>query len=116
MTDKELLAVLDLPEFPDGLGNANQFDWLVQNVPDFEYDDDEAGFYYYKKQLIGGIADYAIRLRDEAGQGRFVNGIIEVFEHLYGYSDYKSVMMWLCSEECKPIHYIVAALIAKEKK
>jgi len=62
----------------------------------------------------GSLADLAFRLRDEAGQGHFVNGITNVFEHLYGYSDYKSVVMWMCSEECKSIHWIIAALIAKQ--
>lgn len=56
------------------------------------------------------LADLAFRLRDEVGQGKFVNGIIEVFEHLYGYSNYKSVMMWICSEECKSIYWVMAGL------
>ena len=93
---KDPLAVLGLPE-------EEQLAWVARE-------------YFYNDLFAAGhcSADLAFRLRNKAGQGRFVDAIVEVFEFLFGYSDYKSVMMWLCSQECQPIHWIIAALIAKE--
>ena len=97
---KELLAVLGLPEEEQ---RKLIWDWVYNEYPGWEV-----------FEAPQSLADLAFRLRDKAGQGRFVDAIVEVFEFLFGYSDYKSVMMWLCSQECQPVHWIIAALIAKE--
>lgn len=98
---KELLAVLDLPEF-------EQQDWVFKNVA-HEHPD---SIPRYERKMR--IADLAFRLRDEGGN--FNEGLTCVFEHLEGFSAYKEMLYWVCGlgGACQPIHWIIAALIAKE--
>lgn len=104
---KELLAVLDMPEEEQW----GSWRWL------FDHN------YLPMRICYGDIekirmarADLAFRLRDKTD--RFNEGLEEVFEHIMGYSTYKDMYYWMCNLidecECKPIHWIIAALIAKE--
>lgn len=96
MTDKikELLAVLDMPE-------EEQIQFLVDYL---ESSTDQS---YLPDQL----ADLAFRLRDEVGNVAFHHCIAKVCKHINPY-----VMNYagygLCT--CQPIHWIIAALCAKE--
>lgn len=103
---EELLAVLDMSEELDPVGWNEQMYWISRNVID---DPDEAQAFY--KGYIS-LADLAFRLRDEASVvGKMHKGIKAVCKKVCAPN-----MVWVewWTYEAKPIHWIIAALIAKE--
>ncbi|KKN71398.1 hypothetical protein LCGC14_0421200 [marine sediment metagenome] len=96
---EKLLKVLDLPE-------EEQERWVFENVSSYQ-------------NLCGekSLADLAFRLRDkvissENGTRKWVCGMFDVYMKMTG----SKLLNWKWGYvEAKPIHWIVAALIAKEK-
>ncbi len=84
---KDLLAVLDMPE-------DEHARWCSSNV--------DCVFY-------GCLADLAFRLRDEVFPTEFHAGVYEVQQ--YETKDYAPALWGECFAQ--PIHWIIAALIAK---
>ncbi len=99
MTEQELLKVLDLPEW-------EQRKWFwIHTITDSIYS---------KKDL----ANLAFRLRDEAEEFELICGIEKVFQYCCSPEEYdfaEDAYKWFATE-AKPIHWIIAALIAKEQK
>ena len=107
MTEQELLAVLDMSE-------DEQFKWLMYN--------DIVTNEYVKcsRHLI--LADLAFRLRNEAKYEAWTDALATVS----GYVQDKIAQAWNSEKEdldvfdwkynAKPIHWIIAALIAKGKR
>lgn len=103
---EELLAVLDLPE-------DEQINWLYEKELVFKKAEK---VYTFKGKAswrcCPSLADLAFRLRDEVNKVEFHHCIAIVAKHLsptvMHYAEYA-----LCT--MKPIHWIIAALIAKEK-
>lgn len=93
---KELLAVLDLPE-------EEQLKGLKPFIPRGDW---AAVYWNYHFSL----ADLAFRLRDEADRTNFHNGIYEVQKYLK--KEDWATAYW-GEIFAKPIHWIIAALIAK---
>lgn len=116
---KELLAVLDLPE-------EEQWDWLYSHREEYGFELDwinRAVPSAYKQVMLATIrrslADLAFKLRDEAVKenwGSWVYCVDTVFAYVkpkgYEGKDTNS-LVWLATEG-KPIHIIIAVLIAKE--
>ncbi len=104
MTEHELLAVLDMSE-------DEQFKWLMYN--------DIVTNEYVKcsRHLI--LADLAFRLRDEVCINRFSYGISKVQKHIGITEENLEISSWECAYWgmilAKPIHWIIAALMAKGK-
>lgn len=104
MNKDQLLAVLDMSE-------DEQWEWCVKNV---------------KEKTIGeSLADLAFRLRDEtknlihrSGDWGNLNALYEAQKEVYTKVTGEVAFVgelsgfWMC--EAKPIHWIIAALIAKE--
>ena len=98
----ELLSVL-------GMTEEEQWDWLVDN-PESEFWPD-AIFYGERERYI---ADLAFRLRDEVIKTnihKYIKAKLIITEYM---SKIKK-KTWLYSTEAQPIHWIIAALIAKEQ-
>lgn len=103
---EELLKVLDLPE-------DDQFaEVLVHISPAGEVtcSNDQ---YYYKGRMFWTLADLAFRLRDEAflsikGGAAWCQGCRIVIQAVNNSDEFP---VW-----SKPIHWIIAALIAKQEK
>ena len=107
MSTDELLAVLDMPE-------DEQLIWCAKN----------AGL----DLLDATLADLAFRLRDEAvwhisdeAIPHWENALKKIYVHLFSClepeTEYAEKVMWRWwFESAKPIHIIIAALIAKEKQ
>lgn len=104
MTKPELLAVLDMSE-------EEQKQWLHDNFLNREY--------YYPS-----LADLAFRLRDEAVLlDNFPWACAEVYNYAHNYKlgpnevPAPTTLMWIWfANQARPIHWIIAALIAKEKE
>ncbi len=99
MTDQELLAVLDMSE-------DEQFRWLMDN--------DIVTNEYVKcsRHLI--LADLGFRLRDEAmnfNKGAWRDATEQIWRECHDYREYRN--FWV--DRSKPIHWILASLIAKGK-
>ena len=99
----DLLKILDMSE-------DEQINWLM--------DKDYMPNYYVGmrgRKHDDSLADLAFRLRDEA-KGHSWNGWLdatkEVWKTIHKYWTYEQFWM----SQAKPIHWIIAALIAKEKK
>ena len=101
MTDrtKKLLAVLDIPE-------KEQRKWLLLNV-------------FHERMPRESNADLAFRLRDETDPVLFWNGMVQVMNKVATtgqiYTDIGVVSnegWWW--QHSKPIHWVIAALIAEE--
>ena len=104
MNKEELLEVLDMSK-------DKQWEWICKNH--FVWSEWDHNW-YYGKQIICCIADLAFRLRDEAVKANhraFHDGIYEVMLHVVG-NDNLATAFW-GEEYAKPIHWIIAALIAK---
>lgn len=91
MTKDELLAVLDMSE-------DEQWEWCVKNV---------------KEKTIGeSLADLAFRLRDEVvaecGDIVWHKAVVKICDYM------RMGTAWF-KNYAKPIHWIIAALIAKQK-
>ena len=112
MTEQKLLTVLDLP-------NAEQ---QIKALYDFGYTE-----YFVKLACgdgikyecrTGSLADLAFRLRDEVlnsknGTIKWVDGMFDVYMKMTG----SKLLNWKRGYiEAKPIHWVIAALIAKESK
>lgn len=117
----ELLAVLDLPEEEQSVWLfdrfATSFMKKMQEVGDrLKWEENE---WRSTKQdaMSNQVADLAFRLRDEIGEGRMFDDL-NCEEAVYKYrvkENYRPEMFtswWICHS--KPIHWIIAALIAKE--
>ncbi len=105
---KELLAVLDMPEEDEQI--VRLFDFSV--ISSEEYDNFEAGRGF-------SLADLAFRLRDEAPTNYLPGAICIVHEYvdtgvnkMYSHN-FGGASSWFCFL-AQPIHWIIAALIAKE--
>jgi hypothetical protein len=98
---EKLLAVLDLTE-------EEQWRWVVSNQKE----------YGYKLNVIGGascqmsLADLAFKLKNEAGKD-FIFGLVQVFQYLTKRP--KNIIPSPAEqiEKSQPIHWIIAARIAK---
>ncbi len=110
MTEKELLAVLDLPE-------NEQWRWAITNLADYdpEYKNDWRFPPKYCSKTIHSLADLAFRLRDEADEFDWQYGMERVFQHCFPdrWGIPEDIYGWFAST-AKPTHFIIAALIAKE--
>ena len=115
MTKEELLKVLDMSE-------DEQWGWLIYNRAKY-------GYVLFQDCLSGNskrmaIADLAFRLRDEAIMLKeFPFLMARVYNHAHGYKPNKGeihapiMMMWIWfAGYAKPIHWVIASLIAKETK
>lgn len=96
MDKTELLKVLDMSE-------ANQIEWLIMNTLFYKYSQEES------------LADLAFRLRDEVSRKGFdfqklLNKVR--IDSDSGYEGAVNSIFWIC-HIAKPIHWIIAALIAK---
>ena len=103
---KELLAVLDLPE-------REQF----HKLDDLGIIDENHREMIFLFGQNSGLADLAFRLRDEVrSNGHFYAGIIYVRRKMTGKEicDCEHCLCFAAIYEFKPIHWIIAALIAKE--
>ena len=102
----EILDLLDMSE-------EEQIEWISRNC---------AGWCY-----SCCLADFAFRLRDEADDEKLMEGQIEVFiavhykrlpnhakKFIRTHPAREEIRSWFGSKEAQPIHFIVAALIAKE--
>ena len=101
MTEQELLAVLDMSE-------DEQFKWLMDN------DIVTSEYVKCSRHLI--LADLAFRLRDEVNNGKMHEAMYLVQQNVKDAPDvldYATAFWGLY--HAKPIHWIIAALIAKEK-
>lgn len=128
-TEKELLDVLDMSE-------DEQETWIgqyafahkkeSQALLDFETSDKEYNNSYGDIGLPMSLADLAFRLRDEAGEVALMKGQKQVYiavhykeEFWKNYSEttsYAETERWFGSKEARPIRWIIAALIAKDKE
>ena len=63
--------------------------------------------------MVESLADCAFRLRDEVDMWRFDDGFYEIAELVVGNNNEKSEMWEYIAQ---PIHWIQAALLAKEGK
>ena len=110
---QELLSVLDMTE-------EEQYEWVSQYCKD-NYIDNEItishpnlGFDDYEIEC--SLADLAFRMRDEADKARLTLARIEVFKAIkepVHFEEAKYLEYWWNSY-AQPIHWIIAALIAKE--
>lgn len=94
MTEQGLKAVLDMSE-------GEQWEYVQLCFPE--------------KDWIT-LADLAFRLRDEAcgySCEDYYNGLITVYNHVYAKKYVSFYAFW--TYQAKPIHWIIAALIAKGK-
>ena len=95
---KELLAVLDMPE-----GSPEQYGWLLSTI---------------REHKACCPADLSFRLRDEVlssenGMRQWICGMFDV----YMKATKNKLLNWKWGYvKAKPIHWIIAALIAKEMK
>ena len=119
MTEQELLAVLDMDE-------DFQWNFLITRQDIQEMCQNQLDAWSESKYKRRVLADLAFRLRDEIivnEQGRMAwfNALFDVNEYVGGSKKYTTPSMpfdedrWLCYYG-KPIHFIIAALITKEKK
>jgi len=101
---EELLKVLDMSE-------EEQFKWLRLYGYKLHYTSDVI---YNEMQM----AHLAFRLRDEANVFMFGDELFMIFYNTeyFKNKDYDTFALWQASKECKPIHWIIAALIAKGEK
>ena len=90
----DLLKVLDMSE-------KEQRKWLLVN-------------YFHQRMPCVSNADLAFRLRDEVKTEDFHNAIYEVMLKVEGNDNWATAFWGGCL--AKPIHWIIAALIAKEQK
>ena len=93
MKKEELLKVLDMSE-------DEQWEWCIQNT----------------KHIGESLADLAFRLRDEAvakNHADFHNAIYNIMVKVEGDNKWATAFWGECL--AKPIHWIIAALIAKEQ-
>ena len=103
----ELLAVLDMTE-------EKQWAWLLNRCVEF-WPDEEVFIGSQEKYL----ADLAFRLRDEVAKEDsgvlFGRGLAKICFKIYGGNNYNlnEFLSW-STVKAKPIHWIIAALIAKE--
>jgi hypothetical protein len=116
MTDKELLAVLDLPE-EEHLMAVAKLAWRSRKKSSILAD--------FHREYKGGymdtsLADLAFRLRDEAvsdlpernAAEKWESALKAVCKHI---GIYLPIDEWFV-DHAQPIHWIIAALIAKETK
>ncbi len=101
MKIKELLAVLDMLE-------VEQYCWLCDHRPEYGY---VITAYPENPDMV--LADLAFRLRDEVmnfNKGAWYDATEQVWRECHNYREYRN--FWV--DRSKPIHWIIAALIAKE--
>jgi hypothetical protein len=114
MTNEQLLKVLDLPE-------EEQQVWVSKNVLT---DPDERQMFYKGGISLAGLA---FRMRDEVvdDSGQFNKAQFKVFLYLHEdkswlqgrpFGDQQAYCNIFWREKAKPIHWIVAVLIAKNEK
>ena len=122
MTEKELLAVLDTSE-------EEQYDWLWKRHDTFGFDLKWINFDVpsAKKDIAMHLADLAFRLRDEVIAKddeseidcNWCEASYEVYLYVIGEENEmeakEGLDTWF-TMRAKPIHWIIAALIAKEKE
>lgn len=110
----KLLSVLNMPEANQWkfLGEAN----LVSIITAGRYEQilRTEGSRQAKTMKRQILADLAFRMRDEAEKDYLGLAIFDVFGHLKpNWYAYKEIFDWLL-HEAQPIHWILAALIAKQ--
>lgn len=112
----DLLKVLDISE-------EEQYNWLWQRSATFgfdlkwiDFDVPSAYDHSVKKEIAKCLADLAFRLRDEAMSSRYLySALLDVHQKAEGPQNRKQDFgFWFL--RAKPIHWIIAALIAKEKE
>lgn len=93
----------DIKEFLD-MSKASQFDWLVMNT----------NFYIYVRNE--SLADLAFRLRDKAMSSIYLyTAMLDVHQAVEGPQERaQDYVFW--AMRAKPIHWIAAALKAKENE
>ena len=96
MSETDLLAVLDTSE-------KEQRKWLLIN-------------YFHQRMPGVSNADLAFRLRDETMESsELYSAMLDVHQHVEGSQDRaQDYVFW--SMRAEPIHWIIAALIAKGPK
>lgn len=105
MDNKELLAVLDMSE-------EGQWRWLTD--PDREDFWPHISIFIERREWY--LADLAFRLRDEVKyihRCSFVRAVLLVFSHYFKKKPQDDTLWRWFSREANPIHWIIAALIAK---
>ena len=105
MNKDQLLKILDMCE-------NKQWKWLIKNIFKISWDGKYTHFYYQNEEILS-LADLAFRLRDE-DKYNFVFGLVEVWQHLKNEMGTPSPGEMI--RDSKPIHWIIAALIAKAEK
>ena len=102
----DLLKVLDMSE-------AEQWKWLWENRQLTHIGWNMTA----TRNMI--LADLAFRLRDEAwgetGEGEWGSGVGKVMVYVHPVPNKEQLQEWWCCCS-KPIHWIIAALIAKGKE
>ena len=109
-----LLKVLDMPE-------VEQWEWLHSWVRAKYFKENSAYYVWFSGDIKRASADHAFRLRDEVlKKEKFWYGNLHiVYCHVKNMNINYDITPGTLSQyflfEAKPIHWIIAALIAKEK-